>query len=604
MFKGCMRRMLFVDLSSGKIVEERPDEELYRDFLGGYGIGARVLFSRQRPGVDPLGPDNTLGLVTGLLTGVPVPGGCRYTVVAKSPLTGGWGDANSGGDFGPNLKFSCYDAIFFTGVSEKPVYLVVRDGQAELRDAGHLWGKDTCQTEDILKAELGEEMSIACIGPAGEALSLLSCVINRKGRAAARSGLGAVMGSKRLKAVAVYGKMPVPLADKAEVDRLRREYLPKIKDDQIAVLLKTYGTLSLLGSSGTVASAALSGEAPVKNWGGIGVRDFTKAAASGSEPALQSFEERKYACWRCPVGCGGYMKAGKEYKYARGAHKPEYETVAGFGTMCLNPNLESIIMANDICNRYGLDTISVGATIAFAIECYDNRLITREETGGIELTWGNHRAIVAMTEKLAKREGFGAILADGVKVAAERIGKGSEEYAMHIGGQEVPYHDPRNSPRFAVAYKIDATPARHTQPGADGIGQEQKERNNFGQAYNAAGLCMWLNKALGATAVSEFMSAVTGHPYNVSTLTEAGERIANVRQAFNIREGLNPLERKVPGRVIGIPPQTEGPLAGKTVDLDARVNAYLKAMDWDPETAKPSKKRLYQLGLEDVANAL
>ena len=598
MFKGWMGRILFVDLSSGELKEEVPDEQLYHDFLGGYGVGARILFSRQKAGCHPLGPDNTLGFVTGCLTGTPALLGSRYAVVAKSALTGSWGDANSGGDFGPYLKFSGYDAIFFTGISERPVHLFIQDGKPELRDASHLWGKDASQTEDMLKAELGKDVRVACIGPAGESMSLISCIINNKGRAAARSGLGAVMGSKKLKAVAVKGTMHVPLACEGKVKQLRRRYLPKLRANKLANMLRIFGTPSFN------AGNAHNGECPVKNWEGVGIKDFPNADAISGDSVLR-LQQRKYACWQCPIGCGGYMKAGTDYKYAAGTHKPEYETAAGFGIMCLNDNLESIVMANDICNRYGLDTMSTGATIAFAIECFENGLITKDETEGIELKWGNHRAIVAMTVKLARREGFGAILADGVKVAAERIGKGADKYAIHIGGQEVPFHDPKNSPGFGTSYKIDATPARHTQSGANsGKGEEQKARNTFCQVFQAAGVCQWVAFILGPPPLSEFMAAVTGYPYDVDSLLVAGERISNIRHAFNLREGLNPLKRQVPGRVLGSPPLQEEPLAGKTVDLDTRLTDYLKAMDWDPVSGKPSKRKLQQLGLEDVSATL
>lgn len=299
------------------------------------------------------------------------------------------------------------------------------------------------------------------------------------------------------------------------------------------------------------------------------------------------------------------MKAGTEYNYAAGAHKPEYETAASFGSMCLNDNLESIVMVSDICNRYGLDTISAGATVAFAIECYENGIISNNDTDGVELTWGNHRSIVAMTEKMAKREGFGAVLADGVKAASKRIGKGSERYTMHIGGQEVAMHDPKNSLKFAAGYAIDAAPGRHTQSGADRVdGKEQKAKNTYCQAYNSSGICMWAASLLGNVAIAEFLTAVSGHTYSVETLLEAGERISNIRQAFTIREGINPLERKVPGRIIGRPPLKEGPLAEKMVDLDTLIEQYLKAMDWDITTAKPSKEKLYELGMEDVGDTL
>jgi len=452
-----MGKILFVDLSKGELKDEALDDKLCRDFIGGYGIGARIIYSRQKAGVDPLGPENIFGILTGPLTGTPALSGTRYTVVGKSPLTGTWGDANSGGYFGPHLKFAGYDGVLATGISEKPVYIFIKDGKAELRDATHLWGKDTFETEDILKSELGKKVEVVCIGPSGENLSLIAAVMNNKGRAAGRSGIGAIMGSKKLKAIAVTGNMKIPLADEKRAKELRRKYLGELAGPLVNIF-RNFGTPAL------TAECAHIGDSPVKNWGGVGVVDFPDAELIGLDPVMER-QSKAFACFRCPFGCGGHMKGGTEYEYEAGAHKPEYETLCMFGTNCLNTNLESIIKANDICNRYGLDTISTGATISFAIECYENGLITKKDTDGIEMTWGNHKAIVAMTEKLAKREGFGIVLADGAKVAADKIGKGSEKYAIHIQGQEVPAHDPKLGYHFATTYRLDPTPARHTQGG-------------------------------------------------------------------------------------------------------------------------------------------
>jgi len=608
-----MGKILFVDLSKGELKDEALDEKLCRDFIGGYGIGARIIYSRQKAGVDPLGPDNILGFMTGPLTGSPALSGTRYTVVGKSPLTGTWGDANSGGYFGPHLKFAGYDGIFFTGISAKPVYLFIKDGQAELRDATHLWGKDSFETEDIIRAELGKKVEVVCIGQSGENLSLIAAVMNNKGRAAGRSGIGAIMGSKKLKAIAVTGNIKIPLADEKRAKEIRGECLGKLQQP-LAVIFRNFGTPAF------TAQFAHNGDSPVKNWGGVGIVDFPHAELIDLIPVMEH-QSKKFACYRCLFGCGGLMKAGEEYSYAEGAHKPEYETLCMFGTNCLNTNLESIIKANDICNRYGLDTISAGATIAFAIECYENGIITKADTDGIEMTWGNHKSIVAMTEKLAKREGFGAVLADGVKVAAEKIGKGSEKYAIHIHGQELPAHDPKLGYFYQTTYRLDATPARHTQgseggapPGLlpdfdkesfSGRGEAHKIGSNFNHIVNSAGMCMFMAMTLpAADVVTEFMSAVTGWDMTMGELLKTGERISNLRQAFNIREGLNPLQFKVPDRVLGRPPQKEGPVAGVTVDEDTMVKEYLAVMDWDAKTAKPSKKKLQELGLEDVVKDL
>jgi aldehyde:ferredoxin oxidoreductase len=625
-----MGKILFINLSTKEIKTETPDEKLYRNFIGGYGVGARIVFSRQRAGVDPLGPENTLGFMGGPLTGTDFPFGGRYTVfVGKSPLTGGWGDANSGGDFGPYLKFSGYDGVIFTGASKKPVYLLIKEGKAELKDANHLWGKDTNETEDILKNELGKEVRVACIGPAGEKLSLISCVINNKGRAAARSGVGAVMGSKKLKAVAVMGKAQIPVADKERAKELRKEYIRKL--GPTADLFKRFG------SSGITAQFVDTGECPVRNWRGIGSKELPNAGQISDESVI-NLQERKYGCYRCPISCGGHMKAGTgKYRYEAGAHKPEYETLGAFGGMCVNDNLESIVMANDLCNRYGMDTISAGATIAFAMECYEKGIITKKDTDGIELTWGNHQAIVAMTEKMGKREGFGDILSDGVKVAAERIGKGAEAYAIHVHGQEPAMHDPRSTPSFATAYQSDPTPGRHMQGSCahfemhvsdefefphfgrkititdratfkhtyTGKGQYEVLFRNHSHIGNTAGACLIADLGPGMCTpvdiIPNFLQVITGWKYSPEEMMRVGDRISAIRQAINVREGLKPKDFKMPGRTVGNPPLTEGPTANIIVDVNTMVTEYYKAMDWDLETGKPSKKKLQELGLEDVA---
>ncbi|MFO7995994.1 MAG: aldehyde ferredoxin oxidoreductase family protein [Dehalococcoidia bacterium] len=616
MARGYMGKVLFVDLAKNQLKEEALDENLCRQFIGGYGIGARVLFSRQKAGVDPLGPDNTLGILSGPFTGTPAVAGTRFTVVGKSPLTGGWGDANSGGYFGAFLKFSGYDAVFFNGISAKPVYLFIDNGKAELRDAAHLWGKDTRQTEEMLQSELGKDVEVACIGPAGERVSLISAVIS-KSRTAARSGLGAVMGSKKLKAVAVKGNIKVPLADEIKTRELRKKYLGELGGH--IVWLKPFGTPFL------VDIGVQTGDSPVKNWAGVGVIDFPDFQPLAKEAVIER-RSKMFACYQCPIGCGGYMKAGTgEYKYEAGSRRPEYETIAMFGTNCLNNNLESIIMANDICDRAGLDTISAGAAIALAIECYEKGLITRADTDGLEMTWGNHKAIVAMTEKLARREGLGDILADGVKVAAEKIGQGSDQYAIHIGGQELPAHDPKHAFHFATGYRLDPTPGRHfvgselsdapAHPSGllprfdhksfSGRGEARKIGSNFHQVVVCTGMCLFVYWAFpNVEPVGEFMRAVTGWEMSDDELLKTGERISNMRHAFNIREGLNPLEFKVPDRVVGRPPLKEGPVAGITINEDTMTKEYLTAMDWDLKTARPSKKKLLELGLADVAQEL
>ncbi len=610
---GYMGKLLYVDLSSGKLEEEALDKDFCRKYIGGYGFGSKILYDKLKPGIDPMGPENILGFLTGPLTGTPALIGSRYVVVCKSPLTNTWGDANSGGDFGPYLKFAGYDGVLVSGISDKPVYLYLKDGKAELRDASELWGLDSNELEDKLMAKYGKNMRLACIGPSGEKLSLISCVINDKGRAAGRSGVGAVMGVKKLKAIVADGSMKVPMADAAKVRELRRKNLKDVMG--FREILEQYGT------AGITADSAMSGDSPVKNWGGAGTTDFPEAKAKAiSDDAVAALEEKKYGCWSCPLRCGGHMKAiNGKHAVSAGVHKPEYETLCAFGTNCLNDNLESIIKVNDICNRYGLDTISAGCVIAFAIECYENGIITKEDTDGIELTWGNDEAIVAMTEKLAQREGLGDILADGVKVAAEKIGKGAEEYAIHIGGEEVPMHDPKLTPGLSPTYQLDATPGRHTQGGEmvappsgleiekpedttvyTGRAEAQKKLIDIMHIVNAAGLCMFGHISFDAGAIPDFLAAVTGWDIDMDEVMKSGERIGVVRHLFNLREGYNPLKLKIPGRVLGIPPLKEGNVRDVTVDAETLNKEYMTLVDWDAKTTRPSDKKLKELGLEDM----
>jgi aldehyde:ferredoxin oxidoreductase len=615
---GILGKIVWVDLSQGRVDVVEPGRDLYQHFLGGYGIGARLIYEKQKRGLGPLDPGNILGFAAGPLTGTPAPSSSRFTVVGKSPLTGTWGDANSGGFFGTALKRAGYDGAFFEGASEKWAYLFIADGKAELRDASAYAGLDTNELEDRLKKELGGDIQVASIGPAGEKCSLLSCIIADKWRAAARSGLGALMGAKKLKAVVVEGSGKIPLANEEGARSLRKKLIADSKESQTLKLLSGFGTC------GVTAPFAISGESPVKNWAGVGDRDFPNGAAV-SDRSVIAYQKKKYACWGCPIGCGGEVKV-ESGPYACETHKPEYETLSALGSMCLNDNLESIIKINDICNREGLDTISVGATIAFAMECFEKGILTKGDTDGIELTWGNHEAIVAMALKMAKREGLGEVLVDGVRVASEKIGKGSQEFAMHLGGQEIPMHDPRNTPGYGTGYYTDATPARHMQGGSayldsgfpipgvpfemqqkyiyTGKGEIHRYMSNLSHIINVTGLCYFAVWVYGSTMIPQFMEHVTGQKYTMEDLLAIGERISTLRMAFTLREGVKLSDWKVPGRMIGDPPLGAGPLQGVTIDLAALTHEYLEKMGWDPKTGKPSRTKLEELGLGDLCNDL
>jgi aldehyde:ferredoxin oxidoreductase len=599
---GIIGKIAWVNLSDGTVKVDEPDTALYEQFMGGYGVGAKLIYDKQKPGLEPLAPDNILGFATGPLTGTPAISSSRYTVMGKSPLTGTWGDANSGGFFGPAMKRAGLDAVFFEGASSKWVYLWVENGKAELKDATSYAGLDTHELEDRMREDLGKDIRIASIGPAGEKCSLLSCIMNDKWRAAARSGLGALMGSKKLKAVVVKDTGKIPLADEESGRTLRQKLIAEHKESPV------YQLFSGLGTCGVTAMFVASGESPVKNWGGVAEEVFPNAADI-SDKSVIGYQKKKYACFGCPIACGGEVKVDSG-PYACETHKPEYETLSAFGPLCLNDNLESIIKINDICNRAGLDTISVGAAIAFAIECYENGILTKEDTDSIELTWGNHQAIVAMTEKVALREGLGSILADGVQKASQEIGKESAQFAMHIGGQELPMHDPRNTPGYGTAYCTDATPARHMQGGSafleggfmipgvpftqpekyvyTGKGDLHRYMSNLSHIVNATGLCYFAVWIYGIEMIPQFMKHVTGKEYSMEDLITIGERIANLRMAFNLREGVKLSDWKIPGRMIGDPPLKAGPLKDVTIDLNTSAGEFCEKMGWDPKTGEPA----------------
>jgi aldehyde:ferredoxin oxidoreductase len=619
---GYAGKIGFVDLTTGEIKTETLDEKLGRDFIGGQGIGARILFEHQKKGIDPLGPESYLGFTTGPLTGTKVPTGGRYMAVCKSPLTGGWGDANSGGYFGAELKAAGWDAIFVNGIASTPKYIAIADGRLEIKDAAHLWGQDTVEAEKFIQKEAGDKkIRIASIGPASEKLSLISGIVNDAGRVAARSGVGAVMGAKKLKAVAVRGTGKAAIADKDALDRLRKAYIKEMKDmGGFAQMLMKYGTCGLTG--GLVASGAT----PVKNWRYTGTQSFPNLEKIADADTVIAYQSRKYGCANCPIACGGIFNVtGGKYPVGE-THKPEYETIGAFGTMCMCDDFESIIKLNEMCNRSGLDTISAGTALAFAMECFENGIINESDTDGIALTWGNAEAMIAMIDKMIAREGFGDILADGVKLAAAKIGKGTEKFAMHVGGQEPGLHNALFLPSRGTGFICDPTPGRHTAaPMAridGGPGQfapypelkiEQFDRytytgkgplsataSKYLQVGSSAGICLMPMMFFGNFPMMEFFNAVTGWDLDITEVLTAGARIQTLRHCFNLREGIRPSDVKLPKRMAGEPPQEEGPVAGVTLDMDSLGREYRQAMGWNPDSGEPEKNTLKKLGLYEL----
>jgi aldehyde:ferredoxin oxidoreductase len=643
MNKGYTGKILMVDLSQKEIREETVPDHIYENYLSGMGLGAHILFERIPAGADPLGPDNILGFLSGLLTGTGSFFSGRWMVVGKSPLTGCWGDANCGGSFSPAIKRCGYDGIFFSGISGSPVYLYADTGKVEIRDASDLWGMDSVETEEILLSQAGKGAEVACIGTAGEKLSLIAGVCNDKGRMAARAGLGAVMGSKKLKAVVLNGKSRIVPFDRQAMRRLSQKCnrwvqfqpplmsgplmsyvgkLMRIMPTQMAMdglLWKFF--LSKWGTASMNQASIEMGDSPIMNWKGTNEDFGPKKSVTLNPDAIVNREIVKYHCYSCPLGCGGKCSMSGKYKET---HKPEYETALALGGLCMNNDADSIFHLNELLNRAGMDTISAGGTVAFALECYEKGLLTKNDTDGLDLTWGNTPAIVALVEKMIRRDGIGDILADGSRVAARKIGRGSEQYAMHIGGQEAPMHDGRNDPGYSVHYAVEPAPGRHTigaqlyyemyqlwkvikgLPKATPLYFKSRKYmpdekkaimaaacSKYLNVANGAGLCMF-GLMIGAKRVPTFdwLNAATGWHKTPEQYMDIGERIQTLKQAFNIKHGIDPRDIRGSERMLGKPVLDHGANKGRSVAFDKMRSDYWKQFGWDAETGKPPEKNL------------
>jgi aldehyde:ferredoxin oxidoreductase len=564
-------------------------------------------------------------------------------VAGKSPLTGTWGDANCGGNFSPAIKRCGYDGIFFRGISDRPVYLCVHEDGAELRDARALWGKDTRETENALKATSGcRRPRIACIGQAGENLSLISGIANDGGRMAARSGLGALMGSKKLKAVVLDGTRRIPSHDPERIKRLSRlcneniQFMPPFPPAFVLAYMGSIlrmlpaqpSTETLLFNTvyklmlqkwGTASLNQILieiGDSPIKNWRGSN-EDFGKEHSQKLNPEVFSDSVIvKYHCYACPLGCGGLCRRPG---VPGETHKPEYETVLALGGLCMNDDADSIFRMNEKLNRAGMDTISVGGTVAFAIECFEKGVLTRKDTDGLDLTWGNSSAIESLVERMIHREGIGDLLADGVRVASRRIGKGSSKYAIHAGGQELAMHDGRFDPGFALHNCVEATPGRHTigsqmyyelfqlwervpgLPEPDLIYMKRSKYvpdrekamaaaacSKYMNVINGAGACMY-GALLGVEnfPIFEWLNAATGWQKTPEAYLKVGARIQALKQRFNIKQGIDPTEIKASDRSIGRPPLKAGANKGRSVPIEKMIRDYWEMLGWDPRTGRP-----------------
>jgi aldehyde:ferredoxin oxidoreductase len=618
---GYRQKIARIDLTSGQVSLEQPDENFYRTHLGGRGLIAQYMLKELPPAIDPLSPDNKLIFANGVITGVPV-GGCgRNSVGAKSPLTGAYGDAEAGGYFGAELKRAGYDGLILEGKAEKPVYIWIKDDVITIKDASSSWGKPIGISQEQIRSEVGERLArTAQIGPAGENMVKYACIINDLGHTAGRTGMGAVMGSKNVKAVAVKASKNVEIWYKEGVKNL-------------ALWLRdNYKTLvKRLVDEGS--DCVLFG---LNRQGGLPTRNFQQGSFEGvsninGRTMKDTVVRRHKGCWACPIRCKTVVATDAPYYVNPVYGGPEYETVASLGSNCGIDNLEAIAKGHELCNALGLDTISTGASIAFAMECYEKGLLTKKDTDGIELKFGNHEAMLDTINKIARKEGIGNILAEGVARAAERIGGKAEEFALHVKRQEVPMHEPRWKQGMGLGYAVSPTGADHVHNIHDnvyadyGAGLETVKPLGILEPLPVADLSAakvrllmynsyWQNVKdcllfcdyvpLSQQQTTDLVRFVTGWDTNIWELMKVGERCLNLTRIFNLREGLNSLDDRLPTRFFL--PFASGPLQGISIDkkaFEAAKATYYRMMCWD-EKGVPSKGKLDELGIGWAAEAI
>lgn len=630
-FNGYTGRFGRVDLTNRKTYIRETPEEIAINYLGGTGFCAKILWDELNEKTNPLGLENILVFATGPITGTNYPQTGRYVIASKSPLTGIWGESHSGGHFGPELKFAGFDYLIVQGRSQTPVYISIHDEEMEIKDAKLLWGKDTLETTKIIKEiENDEDTQVACIGQAGENLVKYACVINyhSKGKftaAAGRTGMGAVMGSKNLKAIGVAGSKEVSMADPETFFEVAKEAMYKCTKGEWGKTaeesLGKYGTPNLLNAMNEI------GRLPTKNhWTGV----YSDHEAIGPQLIRDKYRIGRGACFQCPIACK-YVSSITTGSYAGTiTGGPEYESIMAFGSNCLNPNIESIITANMLCNLYGMDTISCGKTISWAMECYENNLFDEKELDGLDLSWGNEETIITLIHKIASRQGLGRLLAEGVKKASVKLGRGSAKYAMHVKGLEISGQDGRSHKSIGLTHAIGARGADHLRSlcTVDELGYRDIAAERFGKdnvnnvcdllSENKKGLIVKDQEELFAIVDSiitckygtmwppifyfDFLTKVlpplTGIE-NFGSIKEirlVAERIVNLRRRFNIREGLSRKDDTLPNRFTK-DPMPHGPGKGQVVDLKSMLDNYYELRGWDLKTGIPKKEKLRELGL-------
>ena len=609
---GYNGKILWVDLNGEEFTVEEPPESWYRAYLGGMAAIAYHLLRGMEGGEDPLGAGNLLIMAPGVVTGAPFSGSGRNAVGGKSPLTGCFGEADAGGFWGAELKHAGFDAVIFKGAADRPLWLWIEDGEAELRDASGLWGLEVAECQDRMREDIGEpQAKTALIGPGGERLVRLASVFNDLNHVAGRCGLGAVMGAKRLKGVAVRGRNPPKTADPDRVRELARLVASRIPVESRG--LQEYGTGAMMDAY------ADTGNLPTRNFRD---GDFEDASEIDAIAIKNRYRVGMETCYACAVRCKKMVELEEPYRVEARYGGPEYETLAALGSDCGVSDLAAICKANELCQRYGLDTISTGATIAFAMECYENSIITKEMTGGIDLHFGNADAMVQMVEKIGRREGLGDLLAEGVKRAAEKLGNGAQAYAVHVKGQEVPMHEPRLKRGLGLGYAVSPTGADHCHNLHDtfmrgrnleklrplGILEEVPVESLGGEKVRM--FKHWVEMRVLANCLSicqfppwsfvefvDLVSAVTGWDVSIYELVKVAERTLTLARLFNIREGFTAADDWLPNRFFQ--PQTSGALSETAVDagvLRQAIDLFYQMMGWNGQGV-PLPGTLYELDI-------
>lgn len=615
-------KFLLVDLSHRRIDEIPLSSELARKHFGGRGLGSLLLHRHTSPGVEPFAAENALIFMTGPLSGTSVSGSSRFCVLGKSPLTGCGGESYAGGHLAPELKYAGFDGVVITGASEDPVYLSVRDGRAEIRSAARLWGKLVHDTEKEIRRELGDPaVQVAAIGPAGERRIRFASVITDSDRAAGRTGMGAVMGSKKLKALAVRGTRPVSVADPKRFFAAALKYGASVARDPSG----RYMFLS--GTSGGPANQNALGLLPTRN--------FSEGIFPGHENISADVFHPKYltarkACAACTVACIKQLSIpgapGGPVIPAYGG--PEYETLSAFGSLCENDSVEVVAAANQLCNSYGLDTISAGAAVAFALECYERKVLTRGDVG-FELRWGDPDSILGLLRLILSREGIGDLLAEGIRRAAVAIGRGAEEYALEVKGLETPMHEPRGKMGLGISYAVAPRGATHmdgfhdtmclrenacpemglTSPldrfTLEGKPAVVKRFEDWRSTVNSLILCVFTTRETGASrnyeSIVTMTSAATGWDLTLEEMLRVGERNHALTRAYAVREGISDRDDRLPGKFSR--PMTRGPSAGHTIseaELKRALREYYQVRGWD-ERGAPRPETLQTLGLGELS---